>query len=160
MIDWLIYALSGGFAGVILSFVIAMFRVGPGKPDFPFIRCTAITVAIMLATPFAFIEFNTRQYRSEFAQQMDDWYLNSDYISDTGVGSGMDYWKVLLRTKDKAIVLVVGKEKESWGGFDRPIIRLNFKKNDKGKWQVDNDRVEVLRSARLNKDEIVWPPYQ
>jgi len=160
MIDWLVYGLTGGFAGVIFAFVVAMFKVGPGKPEFPFFKWAAVSVILVLSAPFGFVEFNTRQYRAEFDKQIDQWYLNTDYISDSGAGSGIDYWKVLLKTDRKAIVLVIGKEKESWGGFDRPIVRLNWLKDGKGKWQIDSDRVEVLRSARLDKDEIVWPPYQ
>jgi hypothetical protein len=158
MIDWLVYLATGGFAGIVLSFGIALFKVGPGKPEFNFGRCFIVCMLITLGGPFAYVEYQTRTYGKQISPVVKNYFNSSDCPLVDKIGA----IKVLHTTKNTAHVLLIGKELESWGGYDRPVMKLKLTKsnpdNPKSVWSVSKG--EVLRSARLNKDNFVWPPYQ
>lgn len=157
MVDWLVYLVSGGFAGLVVAFVYAMFKVGPGKPEFNFVRCVAFCLACTLGGPFAFVEFQTKTHGPKLKKAVKEYFNSSDCVL---IGE-ISYIKVLTTTKKTATVLLVGKELESWGGYDRPVMKLYMKNKGteiKPDWYVAKD--DLLRSARLNKDNFVWPPYQ
>jgi hypothetical protein len=158
MVDWLVYLVTGGFAGVIIAFAIAVVKVGPGKPEFNFGKCLAVCLLISLGMPFLYVEYQTRTFGKQINPTVKTYFNSSDCPLIDNIGS----IKVLHTNKDTAYVLLIGKEKESWGGYDRPVMKLKLTKanpgNPKSKWKVQKG--EVLRSARLNKDNFVWPPYQ
>ncbi len=160
MIDWLVYLLTGGFAGFLLAFVIALFKVGPGKPEFNFPKATIICCALTLGGPFGFTELQTAIHRKQMEPIVRAWYDETDMIVAEDDHSGLQYWKVLAVTKDKAWIIVVGKEWSVGDFYDRPVVRLALRKGKSGKWFIDEETTEVLRSDRLNKDSFVWPPFQ
>lgn len=160
MIDWLVYLMTGGFAGIILSLIISVFKVGPGKPEFNFLKCVAVCLAITIGGPFAVVELQTRRLKQEIGPVIAHHFENESELE-----GDVNYFKVLYSSNNTATVYMVCNEKQEWGGTDHPVAKLTLKKkkwrSKAGKtflWMVDKE--DILRSERLNKDNIVWPPYQ
>jgi hypothetical protein len=158
MIDWLVYLVTGGFAGVVLSFGIAFFKVGPGKPEFNFGRCILCCLAFTLGGPFLYVEYQSRTYAKQINPVVKTFFNSPDCPLIDKIGA----IKILHAGKSTAHVLLIGKELESWGGYDHPVMKLKLTRsnpeNPKSKWRVTKS--EILRSSRLNKDNFVWPPYE
>lgn len=152
MVDWLVYLVGTGVVGTLVAFVIAMFKVGPGKPEFPFVKALLVCLVVAGVAPFGYVEFLSRSKGPLLRSAVHEWYRRDDAIEGKLVAS-----KVLNFTGSGATVLVIGKERSDWGGYDRPIVRLHLAKQG-NKWEVDD--TVVLRSFRLNKDEFIFPPYQ
>lgn len=152
MIDWLAYILGTVVIGGGAAVVLAMFKIGPGKPEFSFGKALAACLTLVGATPFLFIEGVTRAKMPQYASAVSTWYRSSDSLTGKIVSK-----KVLWSTRDKATLLVIGEEPEDWGGMDRPAIQLTLER-EKGAWRVTRER--VMRSIRLDKDEFMFPPYQ
>lgn len=160
MIEWLVYLLTGAVAGFILAFVYSLFKVGPGKPDFPFGKALLACLAFAWFGPFVYVEVNSKLHQREFQPLVKD-YFDSD---DCEIHGTLKYFKVLYVLGDKAMVYVCSSEPQDWGGADAPLVQLKLKKLAKGGnaksggWAIDS--ATVLRSDRLKKDSVVWPPYQ
>ncbi len=155
MIDWLVYLATGGVLGAVLAFVIALFRVGPGKPDFPFAKVAASCILFTLGSPYAYMWYMGKQYRPSLVPVVKNYF----YSNDCPLEGKIEEIRIMHVSKATAFVLLVSQEPESWGGYDHPIVRLKLARNEKnGKWFVQKD--EVLRSSRLNKDEMIWPPFK
>lgn len=152
VIDWLAYILGTLVIGGGLAVVIAMFKIGPGKPEFSFGKALAACLLLVGSAPFLFVEGLTRAKLPAIAPAVAAWYKTSNSLSGKIVAK-----KVLWSTHNRATVLVIGQEPEDWGGMDRPAILLTVE-NDKGAWRVTRER--VMRSIRLDKDEFMFPPYQ
>ena len=152
MVDWLVYLVGTVVVGSLVAFVIAMFKVGPGKPEFSFGKTLAACLLLVGAIPFGYVEFLSRSKGPALRSAIHEWYRRDDAIEGKLVAQ-----KVLSFTGTSATVLVIGKEQSDWGGWDRPIVRLRLAKEG-GKWEVGE--ATVLRSFRLGKDEFIFPPYQ
>jgi hypothetical protein len=160
MIEWLAYLFSGAIIAGVGAFVFALFKVGPGKPDFAFWKAIVVALTITWGGPFAYFEVITKMHKADVLPAVQDFFESSD-CPLTGT---LKYIKVLHQTDKVSYVYLVGNEPQDWGGTDAPVIRLTLKKTA-GKeaskyhgWQVTKS--ELIRSDRLNKDDIVWPPYQ
>lgn len=158
MIDWLVHLAIAGFAGGILAFGISIFKVGPGKPEFPFFKVLAACMLLTIGGPFGYVEYQTRQQKPTLFPVVKA-YFNSERCPLEG---SIENIKILHVTRNSAYAYLISKEKESWGGYEYPIMRLKLsksvlKKNGKEQWSVVKG--EVLQSSRLNKDNLVWPPY-
>jgi hypothetical protein len=159
MIEWLAYLFSGAVIAGVGAFIFALFKVGPGKPEFAFWKAIAGALAITWAGPFAYIEVITKLHREDVLPVAQDFFDSSD----CPLKGTLKYIKVLHQTDKVSYIYLVGNEPQDWGGTDSPVIRLTLKKQGKvtGKlhgWEVTKS--ELLRSDRLQKDSIVWPPYQ
>ena len=159
MIEWLVYLLTGAAAGFAIAFIYALFKVGPGKPEFPFGRALIICLLLTWSGPFAYVEVMTRLHTRQFDAIVKD-YFDGD---DCPLKGKIKYYKVLYTTGDAAQIYLVADEPQSWGGNDSPLVKLNLKRSSKGTganggWVVDSWK--LLRSDRLQKDSVVWPPYQ
>lgn len=159
MIEWLAYLFSGAVIAGVGAFIFALFKVGPGKPDFAFWKAIVVALTITWVGPFAYFEVITKLHGAEVQPAVKD-FFESDDCPFTGT---LKYIKVLHQTEKVSYVYLVGNEPQDWGGTDAPVIRLTLKKLGKatGKfngWEVTKS--EILRSDRLQKDSLVWPPYQ
>lgn len=159
MIEWLVYLITGAAAGFGLAFLVALFKVGPGKPEFPFGRALLICLALTWVGPFAYVEVETKLHRAQLEPVIHE-YFDSE---DCPLQGKLKYFKVLYATNDVAYVYVTADEPQDWGGADTPLVKLKLKRSGKatskgGGWEVAASR--VLRSDRLQKDSVVWPPYQ
>lgn len=155
MIDWLVYLAMGAVVGAILAFVIAMFKVGPGKPDFPFLKVIAVCILAAWGGPFAYMAYQTKTHKAVMFPVIKRYFASSDCPLEGKI----EYIRIMHVSKNTGYALLVCAEPESWGGYDHAIMRLKLSRNEKTmKWFVAKD--EVMRSARLNKDEMIWPPYK
>lgn len=159
MIDWLVYIMTGGFAGILLSLVVSIFKVAPGKPEFNFGRCVALCMAFTYAAPFAFVEFQSKKLGDDITAPVHYYFDNESTLN-----GDITKIKVLFATKETATVYMAVDEMQSWGGVDHPLAKLTLKKKDwkakNGKeyrWKVIHE--EVIRSDRMSKEGVVWPPY-
>lgn len=160
MIDWLVFLFTGGFAGGIFAFVFSLFKVGPGKPEFSFGKAVFFSLVAAWSLPFLFVEFHTRRNAPQLKQAISE-YFESNECPLYGT---IAYFKVVYANDKNAFVYLVAKEPQDWGGTDKPLLKLKLQKmptsakNAKIAWHVVKE--EVMRSDRLQKDSIVWPPYQ
>lgn len=155
MIDWLVYLTIGGVSGTILAFVIALFKIGPGKPDFPFGKVAFACIISVLTLPYAYMWHMGTTHKASIAPVIKA-YFNSAQCPLEGK---IEEIRIVHATSSTAYVLLVSQETESWGGYDHPAMRLKLARHTKsGKWFVEKG--EVLRSSRLNKDEMIWPPFK
>lgn len=152
MIDWLAYVFGTLVIGGGLAVLVAMFKIGPGKPEFSFGKALAISLVLVGGTPFLFIEGLSRTKLPQLNHAIATWYDSSNSLTGKIVSK-----KVLWASGDKATILVIGEEPEDWGGMDRPAIQLLAERKN-GSWSVTRER--VMRSIRLDKDEFMFPPYQ
>ncbi len=160
MIEWLVYLLTGGFAGIVFAFIFALFKVGPGKKEFSFGKAVSIALLITWGGPFAYVEAVTKVKKAELTPVVAEFFRSNDCPLD----GSLKYFKVLYATKDSAVVYMVANEPQDWGGSDSPLMKLKLKKSNSpltkkmNGWEVVKS--DVVRSDRLQKDSIVWPPYQ
>jgi hypothetical protein len=155
MIDWLVYLATGGILGAIIAFVIAMFKIGPGKPEFPMAKVTLACILFTLGSPFAYMWIQGKRYKAVLLPTVKN-YFRSERCPLQGK---IEEVRIMHVAKNTAYVLLVSREAESWGGYDYPIMKIKMGRNEKsGKWYVDKGI--VLRSSRLNKDELIWPPFK
>jgi hypothetical protein len=155
MIDWLAFLFGGGAAGLVLTIVIASFRQGPNKPTFPFAKWLFLNCLFMWGSPFAAREYFTKKHEANIGSVVRNYFESAD----CPLIEKMDFYKVTWASGDKATVYMVGKELESWGGYDRPIMKLQMVRKivkGKEKWYVNKG--DVLRSNRLEKDSFIFPP--
>lgn len=77
-------------------------------------------------------------------------------VNASEVEGEISYYKVLFYNGKTADVVVVAEEDNSWGGKDRPVLRLKLAKSG-GKWEATD--TNIVYSDNLNKDGLVIPPY-
>ena len=160
MIEWLAYLFSGAVVAGIGAFIFGLFKVGPGKPEFAFWKAIVGALIITWVGPFAYVEVITRMHKNDIMPVVQDFFDSED----CPLRGTLKYVKVLHQTDKVSYVYLVGNEPQDWGGTDSPVIKLTLKKDGSpvsGKlhgWEVS--KFTILRSDRLNKDNLVWPPYQ
>jgi hypothetical protein len=160
MIEWLAYLFSGAVIAGIGAFIFGLFKVGPGKPEFAFWKAIVGALAITWVGPFAYVEVITRLHKNDILPVVQDFFDSSD----CPLRGTLKYVKVLYQTDKTSYDYLVGNEPQDWGGTDSPVIKLTLQKSGgkvSGKlhgWEVT--KFNIIRSDRLNKDSLVWPPYQ
>jgi hypothetical protein len=108
-----------------------------------------VCFAFVGISPYVFMEILTKTQGPSMEKAIKASYANID------VQGPMQFYKVRWYTGSTASVYVVGKELQSWGGYDHPVIALNMKKVN-GEWVADS--FKPVDWPRLNKDGIVFPP--
>ncbi len=101
------------------------------------------------AGPYVFMEVMTKMKGPSMERAVKAAYADSE------VQGPMKYYKVRYCFGDTASVYVVGKELQSWGGYDYPVLALNMKL-EKGEWKAES--FKAVDFPRVNKDGIVFPP--
>jgi hypothetical protein len=100
--------------------------------------------------PFVYTEGLTYLYGKKMQHAINVVY------DDAPIAGPMQYFKVTSCHGDTASAYVIGKE--HYGGMDdRPILQVQLVKQD-GEWKADT--YHVISSARLDKDELTFPPYE
>jgi hypothetical protein len=105
----------------------------------------------VFALPFIYTETLTKMIGPKVATAVKEVYDGSD------IQGPMRYFRVIGYRPDKdASVLVVGSERESWGGTDRPVLSVHLVKEGSD-WKADS--YHIVSCERLNKDGYTFPPY-
>jgi hypothetical protein len=151
MFGALYYSIGCFFVAGIFTFVSAMFRPiqdkGESKPWITFM----VWLTIIFSAPYAYAEFLTSFVVKDIEKSVKYYYSNVD------LEGPMQFYRVIWYTTDKARVVAVGKERQPWGGTDRPVVSFNLVKSPEGKWECKTYR--LVYSDKRNRDGITFPPY-
>ncbi len=136
---------------MVLSSLIIMTRStharDEGKPWKTFI----VTFVFCLAAPYGYCEALTRMYGKPMEGAIKRAYAAANF---TGA---MRYYRVVSYHTNTARALLVGTDKEEWGGVETPVVSVTLSKRDDGTWKSESYR--IVTSGRLNQDGFVFPPY-
>ncbi|MFI5384657.1 MAG: hypothetical protein ACHQ50_00905 [Fimbriimonadales bacterium] len=151
MFTLLFYAGVCAVIAGVLTVVSTVFRPihkkGDSKPWYAMLTFFVIVFSI----PYAYTEGLTGLYGNNMKAAIEDAYGGSD------IQGPMHYFRIIGYRPDKeATALVIGSERESWGGTDRPILSVHLVKEG-DKWTADT--YEIVACDRLNKDGYAFPPY-
>jgi hypothetical protein len=122
-------------------------KKGESKPWFAMVGFFLFVFSI----PYIYTEGLTQLYGTKMKTAIQDAYDSCD------VQGPMHYFRIIGYRPDKeATALVIGSEKESWGGTDRPIVTVHLV-DEGGKWTADS--YKIVACERLSKDGYAFPPY-
>jgi hypothetical protein len=107
-------------------------------------------MVIAMVAPYLYVETISRMLHQQVKTAVEDAYEESK------IGGPMLYYKVHFYWGDNARAYVIGHEKQSWGGYDRPIIDVKLVKGAKG-WKAAS--YEFIQSDQRNEDHVTYPPY-
>ena len=152
MLGLIIYLVVTVLAGFILSFFSLTFRStkkrGDGNPYFVIILVFCFTIF----GPFLYVEGVTKMVGKDMEPAIKKAFISSPLRMDK-----IQYYRVNWYTGSSAKAIVVATEKLGWGGTDRPILSVDLVK-EKNYWKAK--AFQVVWSDRLNKDNLVMPPYR
>lgn len=137
------------FGGVMTSFV-SMFRSVSGHDNFMSWRWILGFAVVGAVSPYAYMEAVTRHYAGSLDTPV------SGLIQAINIKGELAYYRVTNGDESHVRVLAVANENTTIRFVDRVIVEINFLKDKKGKWVVDN--YEVLNSFERQKDAVVLPP--
>jgi hypothetical protein len=109
----------------------------------------AITIVILML-PYLAVEVQTRMYGGKMKEAVED------ALYEAGIEGPLLYYKVLVYQGNKARVLALGEEKQSWGGMDHPTMQMTLVKSD-NTWKAES--YNIIYSENRNLDGVVLPPY-
>jgi hypothetical protein len=151
MLGTLIYLVVTVAAGFLLGFVVVTLRStkkrGEGTP-FPII---IVSLLLCVLGPFIYVEALTKL----FAKPMEAAVKKA--FEESPLNGKLQYFRVTSYSEKKATALAVIEERASWGGTDRPVMKVSLEKEN-DKWKPT--AIKVIYSDRLNKDGLVIPPYR
>ncbi len=102
------------------------------------------------AAPYAFFEglsqFIGNELKSVVEETLDIEKIDGDLM----------YYKVLFYNGTMANVVIVAEEASSWGGTDRPVMRL-IAKREGSEWEYVSSN--IVFSDNRNIDGVVFPPF-
>ena len=135
----------------ILTILSTVFRPihkkGESKPWYAMF----VFFVVVFSLPYVYSEGLTKLYGAKMRSAVQEAYDGSD------IQGPMRYFRVIgYRPEKEATALVIGSERESWGGTDRPILTVHLVKDGSG-WKADSYR--IVSCDRLNRDGYAFPPY-
>ena len=136
--------------GALMTTVVSMFRNVSSSDNFmswKWILGFAIFAAV---GPYAFMEGLTRKYDHVFDQPV------TQMLQTIKLKGQLAYYRVTNGDDKRARILAVANEMTSIRFNDRVVIEINFVKDAKNKWVVQD--YEVLSSFERQKDVVVLPP--
>jgi len=143
-------AVCAAIAGV-LTIISTVFRPIHKKGDSKPWYAMFFYFVFVFSIPYAYTEGLTGLYGSKMRAAIEDVYDGCE------IQGPIHYFRIIGYRPDKeATALVIGSERESWGGTDRPILTMHLVKQGDA-WKVDS--YKIVSCARLNKDGYAFPPY-
>ena len=140
-------ALAAGFLTILTTVFKPIHKKGDSKPWYAMFGFFIVA----FASPYLYTEGLTKLYGSKMKVAIEGVYDSSD------IQGPMQYFRIIGYRPDKeATALVVGSEKEGWGGTDRPVLSVHLV-DEKGCWKAES--YKIVSCARLNKDGYTFPPY-
>ncbi|HRF60747.1 MAG TPA: hypothetical protein PLH94_12655 [Fimbriimonadaceae bacterium] len=147
MIGYLIGCLVG--AG-ILTFLYAMTRPIRARGEMKSWKTIVGFFIVLVLAPYAWGEVLTRLYGKGMKEPI------VAVLDDLKVNGGLRYYRVVSCWHDKARVIAVGTDQESWGGTENPVVAITMRKKD-GNWSAES--FAVVNSLKRNEDSMTFPPY-
>lgn len=151
MLGTIFYAIGCFAAAAVLSSLVVMMRPMTKRDDLKPWKTFIFMFILCLAAPFGYCEVLTKAYGKPMEPAIAHAYENS------GINGAMRYFRITSFHKDTAKALVVGSDKQDWGGQDSPVISVTLSKKEDGTWKAES--FKVLSSGRLNQDSFIFPPY-
>jgi hypothetical protein len=106
---------------------------------------------LIFSMPYIYTEGLTKMYGDKMKSAILDTYQGSE------IQGPMRYFRIVgYRPEKEATALVVGSEKESWGGTSRPVLSVHLVKEG-NEWKAES--YKIVCCERLNKDGYTFPPY-
>lgn len=151
MFTLLFYTIVCAALAGVLTVVSQIFRPihkkGDSKPWYAWF----FFFIIVFSLPYAYTEGLTKTYGAKMKDAIADAYDSSE------IQGPMHYYRIIGYRPDKeATAIVIGSEKESWGGTDRPIVSVHLVKEGDA-WKADS--CTIVACQRLNRDGYDFPPY-
>ena len=80
-----------------------------------------------------------------------------DAYDGSEITGPLQYFRLVgYRPEKEATALVIGSERESWGGTDRPVLSVHLVKEGDS-WKAES--YKIVSCERLSKDGYTFPPY-
>lgn len=151
MFGALFYSIGCFFVAGIFTFISTMFRPIQDKGESRPWRAFIVWMIFVFSAPYVYAEVLTRFVVKEIEKPIKEAYEGVE------IHGPMQFYRVIWYTGSEAKVIAVGKEKQNWGGTDRPLAAFNMKKDEKGNWECKS--YKLVYSDNENKDGISFPPY-
>lgn len=150
MIAMIFYLVVCVAVAVVMTFLYVMMRPIRARDELRSWRVAIALTIFVVFIPYGVIELETYL----FGEKMKDAVESA--MSDAGIDGKTLYYKVLVYQGEKARVLAIGEEKQSWGGMDHPAVKITLVKKDR-QWVADS--YNIVYSENRNLDGVVFPPY-
>lgn len=150
MFGFILYIGAAFVASGLLTLFVTMFRPiqvngGDGSSKIwvtLFIACSLL--------PYAFFEAQTALVGGSMMEAV------QEAVDEEGIDGKYAFYKVLGYTGNRAYVLAIAEEPSTWGGVDRPAIRMTLERTG-DRWSLSDSR--VIYSDNRNQDGVIFPPY-
>lgn len=150
MIGMMTYLIICIAVAVVLTFFWVMTRPIRARDEMRSWRVALGLTVFVVMLPYGLVEAQTQI----FGEKMKD--AVEDAVYEAGIDGPLLYYKVLFYQGEKARVLAIGEEKQSWGGTDHPAMQMTLVKKE-GKWTAES--YNIIYSDNRNLDGVVLPPY-
>jgi hypothetical protein len=147
----LLYITGCFVAASVLTTIYMVCQPVRAREDLKSWRVLLHLFIVSCAIPFAYVEGLTLYAGKDLEEAVTDAY------EGTLVNGPMHYFKITSFRGGEARAIVIGSDTEDWGMTDRPIISVRLVHGDEG-WMAAS--YDVVNSMRLNKDGLIFPPYQ
>src|ERR1051325_6945753 len=137
-------------ASIVITFFYVITRPIKNRDEMRSWRVGIAISIVMLFLPYVAVEVQTRMFGASMKEAV------ADAVDEAGINGPLLYYKVLFYQGNKARVLALGEEKQSWGGMDHPTLQMTLVKND-NKWKAES--YNIIYSENRNLDGVVLPPY-
>lgn len=151
MFGALFYSIGVFFIAGVFTFISTMFRPIQDKGESRPWRAFIFWFMFVFSAPYLYAEALTRFVVKGMEKPIKEAYEGVE------IHGPMQFYRIIWYTGKTAKVIAVGKEKQTWGGTDRPLAAFNMEKNEKGVWECKNYR--LVYSDNENKDGVSFPPY-
>lgn len=139
------FVMSGFFTLIVTMFRPIQVNGGNGSSR---IWVTLFVLCSLL--PYAFFEVQTALVGGPMKEAV------QEAVDEEGIDGHYAFFKVLTYTGSTAHVLAIAEEPSTWGGTDRPAVRMTLQKTG-DKWTLADSH--LVYSDNRNQDGVVFPPY-
>jgi len=150
MIGMMAYLIICIAAASVLTFLWVMTRPIRARDEMRSWRVALGMSVFMVMLPYGIVEAQTFLFGEKMKEAVEE------AVDDAGIDGPMLYFKVLFYQGEKARILAIGEEKQSWGGTDHPAMQVSLVKKN-GKWSAES--YNIIYSDNRNLDGVVLPPY-
>src|SRR5882724_5218739 len=124
-------ALIAGTLTVVSTVFRPIHKKGDSKPWYAAI----IFFVLCFAAPYVYTEGLTKMYGPKMKAAIEDAYNGSE------IQGPMKFFRIIGYRPDKeATAIVIGSEREAWGGTDRPVVSIHLVKDGDG-WKAESYKI-------------------
>jgi hypothetical protein len=150
MFSFILYAIVSFVVALLLTLFAVAIRPLKSRDEFRPGKVLITFLMVALVAPYIYVEGISKFMGEPMKTAVEEAFDQSK------IDGPLLYYRVHYYWGNKARVYVVGREKQEWGGYDRPIIDVKLVRDGK-EWKAIS--FEFIQSDRLNKDHVTYPPY-